>query len=398
MLNRDYWRFERNPGALASLDGLRAVAIILVLWRHGLYPFMHAAGIERLLPVGGCDLATPLINGWIGVDLFFVLSGFLIARQLLNLQDRPGGLRYGAYMLRRFLRIMPTYVFVLGIAAAGLIPLYRVSGEALDFRIAYHLLLLQDYLASDIVTPFWSLGVEEKFYLLAPVILGCAFALRGARARMALVGAAILLAILLRVVAASRVEGEIGYELFFRIFRQPFHACLDSLALGMMAALLYRQAVTSPASRLRRHAGKLFWSGLALILVLAVPSDLMVRIDWWDETLQATFIAGGFTAMLLGAALGGGPQRALGGHWLLVTARISYPLYLIHMTLIPLAWWLAGAAPEQGDLEALLRFLPIYFALSVMAAMAIHFAVEKPFLLFKARLERMPATVVGARS
>ncbi len=391
MLPRDYWRFERNPDALAALDGLRAVAIILVLWRHGLYPFMHAAGLERLLPVGGYDLAAPLINGWIGVDLFFVLSGFLIARQLLNLQERQGGLRYGPYILRRMLRILPTYVFVLLLAAAGLIPFYPMDSAALGFRVTYHLLLLQDYLASDIVTPFWSLAVEEKFYLLAPVILGSAFAVRGLRARMILVVAAILLAILLRVGTALRVDSGIGYELFFRLFRQPFHACLDALALGMLAALLHRQAMAAAASRLRRHASALFWSGLALLLLLAAPGDLMAHIGWWDETLQPTCIAAGFTALLLGAALGGGPQRALGAHWLLVIARLSYPLYLIHMTLIPLAWWLAGATPEQGDLEALLRFLPIYFGLSGLAAAAIHFAVEKPFLIFKARLEPVQA-------
>lgn len=395
MLPRDYWRFERNPGALASLDGLRAIAIILVLWRHGLYPFMHAAGMAQLLPVGGYDLATPLINGWIGVDLFFVLSGFLIARQLLNLQEREGGLRYGPYILRRMLRILPTYVFVLLLAAAGMIPLYQAGGEALQFRVAYHLLLLQDYLASDIVTPFWSLAVEEKFYLLAPVILGCAFAIRDQRARLALVGAAILLAVLLRIGMALRAESGIGYEVFFRQFRQPFHACLDALALGMLAALLHRQAMAAAAAPLRRHASALFWTGLGLVVVLAAPVDLMARIDWWDETLQPTCIAAGFAAMLLGAALGGGPQRALGAHWLLVTARLSYPLYLIHMTLIPLAWWLAGAVPEQGDLEALLRFLPIYFALSGLAAAAIHFAVEKPFLIFKARIERTPASLAA---
>ena len=151
MVSRDYWRFERTAGAFASLDGLRAIAVLLVVWRHGLFPFFEAHGRAPLLPpdegtvaVGGYDLATIFINGWIGVDLFFVLSGFLIARQLLSLEQRPGGIRYRSYLLKRFLRIMPTYVFVLLMVALGLVPLYQVAPEFLGIRVAYNLLVLQE--------------------------------------------------------------------------------------------------------------------------------------------------------------------------------------------------------------------------------------------------------------
>lgn len=386
MFRRDYWRFDRNAGALASLDGLRAIAVLLVVWRHGLNPFFEAHGRAPLLPLGGYDLATIFINGWIGVDLFFVLSGFLITRQLLNLEQRPGGIRYRSYLLKRVLRIMPTYVFVLMIVALGLVPLYYVAPELLGIRVAYHLLVLQDYLPPNLVVAFWSLGVEEKFYLAAPLILGSAFAIRNPRARFSLVLGAIATSILLRVWTSSSA-GPMTYEQFLPLFRYPFHACLDSLALGMAAALLH--AMASPASRLRNQAGALFWCGVALLLLLVAPRILMAEIDWWDQTLQPTAIAAGFTMTLLGAALGGGPQRALGARWMLVVARVSYPLYLIHMVVIPLAWAATGGNPAASA-GRLVLFLPVYFAFAFLASLAIHFAVEKPFLMLKDRVDSAP--------
>ena len=398
MPGREYWRFERGAGALAQLDGLRAIAVLLVVWRHGLYPFFAAHGGQPLLPLGGYDLATILLNGWIGVDLFFVLSGFLIARQLLNLEQRPGGIRFGGYFLRRFLRIMPTYVFVLAIVVMGAVPFYAVAPEFLGLRIGYHLLVLQDYLPPNIVVAFWSLGVEEKFYLAAPLILGSALAVRDLRARFCMVGGAIVTAILLRAHTTFTAAdvGPMSYEAFLVDFRYPFHACLDSLGMGMAAALLHRRAMVCPRSRLRTHASALFWCGVALLALLATPQILMAEIGWWDQILQPTAIALSFTLMLLGAALGGGPQRTLGARWMLVVARISYPLYLIHMTVIPLAWVLVSASPSAGARD-LAQFLPVYLALAFAAALAIHYAVEKPFLLLKDRLDRLPrAASAGA--
>lgn len=391
MFQRDYWRFERGADALAALDGLRAMAVLLVVWRHGLFPFFEAHGGKPIFAPFGYDLATILVNGWIGVDLFFVLSGFLIARLLLNQQEKPGGLRFGPYLMKRALRIMPTYVFVIGIVVAGLIPYYDVSPEALYLRVAYHLLVLQDYLPPNIVVAFWSLGVEEKFYLAAPFMLGSVFAVRRFRTRAALVLGVIGGSILLRAWSAATVEttgATMTYLEFLPVFRYPFHACLDALGLGMLAALLHRRAMAAPQSLRRRRAGAMFWAGVAWLLVLLAPRIVLAQIDWWDQILQPTAIALGFTAMLLGAALGGGPQRLLGAHALLVVARISYPLYLVHMTVIPLAWVLVGAGPT-GDGGDLARFLPVYAALTFALAFAVHFAVEKPFLNLRDRLDRV---------
>ena len=161
-----YFSFARDADGIAALDGLRAAAILLVLARHAVMPFRADGGMA--FEVFGWQIATPLVNGWIGVDLFFVLSGFLISHSIIRRRD---GFRLGRYVARRALRIVPAYYAMLGIAAAGAIPFYTVDPELLGLRILYHALFLQDYLPSGIVVAFWSLGVEEKFYIAAPFVL-----------------------------------------------------------------------------------------------------------------------------------------------------------------------------------------------------------------------------------
>ncbi len=383
---RDYFRFERPPRAIYALDGLRGIAVLLVLLRHAAFPVAEASQAP-VWQIAGLDLAVPLINGWIGVDLFFVLSGFLIASHLLRDSQGSRRFRWRRYIVQRFLRIMPTYWFVLAIVAAGVVPLFAVDPRFLDIRVAYHALLLQDYLPPNIVVAFWSLGVEEKFYLLAPLLVGMVVSLRSRDRGLALLGVIVLLVVLSRSVMALQADADMSYPAFLPVFRYPFHHCLDTLVIGMIAALLYRSAAADHGARIARWADGLAWGGLGLVLWLLCGGELLATIGWWDMTLQPTLIGLAFGSAVLGAALGGGPQRLLCSTPLLVTARVSYPLYLIHMALIPLCWALVGATPAEGG-GALLAFLPVYLAVSFVVSVAIHFLVEKPFLILKDRLAR----------
>ncbi len=91
-----YFAIERGRGAIKGLDGLRGIAILLVLGRHGIRPFYDPA--DPVLPIGSWDASIPFINGWMGVDLFFVLSGFLISHHII----RRWSDGFGAYLAITF--------------------------------------------------------------------------------------------------------------------------------------------------------------------------------------------------------------------------------------------------------------------------------------------------------
>jgi len=382
-----YLRMERSPNALAELDGLRAIAILLVLARHAVRPF--CAPGSPLLPIAGWDAAAPLLNGWVGVDLFFVLSGFLIARHLLARLEAPDRLDIGSYLAKRALRIVPAYYAVLLLVAAGLVPMYPVPPDALGLRLGYHALFLQDYLPANIVVAFWSLGVEEKFYLLAPLILAAVVALRRPESQLTAVVALALLGPALRSVSALLHPEIDQYGPFFYTFRSPFHACIDALMIGVACALLYHHRDRLAWLRHPATALSLLGGGLALASWLLFAAPLLAHIDGFDKVLQPLLIALAAGAILAGLVLRGRPVAALRRPSLLVLARLSYALYLVHLPLIPGLIWLLDGPLGLAQAAPPLRFaafLPLFACASLLAAALLHYLVEKPFLLLKDRL------------
>jgi peptidoglycan/LPS O-acetylase OafA/YrhL len=381
-----YLRMDRSPGALAELDGLRAIAILLVLARHAVRPFHDAA--TPLLPIAGWDAAAPLLNGWVGVDLFFVLSGFLISKHLLAQRDRTGGLALGPYLAKRALRIVPAYYAVLLVVAAGLVPLYVVPQDAMALRLGYHALFLQDYLPANIVVVFWSLGVEEKFYLLAPLILAAVMTWRRPEVQLGAVAAMVLIGPALRLATTLTHPPSDQYTLFFQAFRSPFHACIDALMIGVLCALLYHHRDRLPW--LGRQVATLgLWSAFGLLGWLLLTAPLLEQIDDFDRILQPLLIALGAGGVLGGIVLSARPVPILRGYSLFVLARLSYSLYLVHLPLIPGVVWLVDGPLGLAYAPHALRFaafLPLFAMSSLLAAACLHYLVEKPFLLLKDRL------------
>jgi peptidoglycan/LPS O-acetylase OafA/YrhL len=154
---------------LPELDGLRAIAILLVLFSHQA-AFVPLAGIRRFLDMG-----------WIGVDLFFVLSGFLIGGILLEQRDATN--YYRIFYLRRFLRIVPLYTLILlpGLVVLGLGLQAYFAGHSLGDRSAAAIWFCPFFLQNiawalalippTYLLPTWSVAVEEQFYLLLPLLI-----------------------------------------------------------------------------------------------------------------------------------------------------------------------------------------------------------------------------------
>jgi peptidoglycan/LPS O-acetylase OafA/YrhL len=362
-------RSRHNPW----LDLLRTAAIVLVLLRHG----------SRYEGNGLSDgfLANFFRNGWVGVDLFFVLSGYLIAGGLVRRSGRNEGMFPAGYFQGRILRIVPAYYVVLMLCVAGFFP---GSPQAPMENVIAHLLFLQDYTGSNINVAFWSLGVEEKFYLIAPVIV----VLLARQTRMAnlLAFAALLFLIspLSRGLTFAAIGDGIGYDAFFASLRSPFHMSFEGFVVGIMVAILRTRgfAVSAPVALAGLAA-----SALVLVVWLSSHEFLgtITRVDAW---LAPSLLALLFGAMVFCAACLS--DRALRFEpFFRVNARLSYALYLVHLPLLPLAF----ALSEQ---QHFLVFWASYLILSYTLALIIHFGVERPFLVLKDSLNRPGGSTMPA--
>ena len=224
---------QRSVGGVhwPELDGLRALAILLVIARHSLRPFIAHDTYTPILTVGSIDLTPSLLNGWIGVDLFFVLSGFLIGRQAWRCDS------LARFWFKRVTRILPAYWTCLAVVAIAITAAGR--GLALGGDFLAHVVMLQDYTGSVFVPAFWSLGAEEKFYLLAPLFVLLRRALPAARGRRAVCSRRSgCVLIVMRAIAAASVDGTVSYLDYFTRYRSPFHLTCESLVLGLTIAWL----------------------------------------------------------------------------------------------------------------------------------------------------------------
>ena len=357
------------------LDLVRSAAIVLVLLRHG-ERALHAAADE---PAQGF-LQTIFMNGWVGVDLFFVLSGYLIAMHLLRVGAGSGDFLW-RYLAMRALRIVPAYYAVLALVVIGVFPFFSVDPQLLPVRIGYHLLFLQDYLPSNINVVFWSLGVEEKFYLLAPLLIFALLRLKSGRSRAALLVLCFALPIGFRTMAFLRLDQALGYAEFWPIFRSPFHMTLDGLIVGVAIAVAQHAGIVP---RSRKVGLAVLGTGTAVFVAWLASHDFMAVIDLGDATLQPALIAILAGALTLGAVQLAGTPLPL-TRLFQVLSRLSYSLYLIHLPLIPLS---LAVSATHGPLA----FWPCYLSVSLGAALLLHLAVERPFLRIKDRLGRRAAT------
>jgi len=254
-------------GHLPALDGLRGLAVLMVLVVHFVGSMLATNGFERAV-------VAVAKHGLLGVDLFFVLSGFLITGLLYEGHDKPHYLRN--FYMRRVLRIFPLYygVLLLVFVVAPWIPLFR--GPTLDYlldRQAWAWLYgVNVYLAGheewsfSYLNHFWSLSVEEHFYLVWPFVVPLL-----ARRPRALI--AVSLAISLGAMLARVIGIMVGLSWWTTIVLTPFK--LDGLALGAALAVIARQP--GGLDQLARIVPKLASVAAGLVVVTFVWTTWVSR-------------------------------------------------------------------------------------------------------------------------
>jgi peptidoglycan/LPS O-acetylase OafA/YrhL len=305
------------------LDGLRAVAVYLVV-------FFHA----------GSDW---LSSGYIGVDVFFVLSGFLVTRLLLRDLGQGGAIRFGRFYSRRFRRLLPAAFVTLIVTAfvyTAIASPAQVANADGGFRASflysanwYFIHQARDYFATNLgsgpVLHFWSLAVEEQFYLLWPLALGGLFALTRRLDHATKV----------RVVRTVVVVGAVASMVWALSLRStdPNRAYYgtDARAYELLAGALL--ALTPSLIELARRRRRT----MRVVTVASTAALLLLASSWFDlEAIERDVAVTLTTCVLLLAiesADGGFVRRALSLHPVVYLGKISYGTYLWHWLVILVA-------------------------------------------------------------
>ena len=359
------------PGHHAPLDGLRALAVLMVVGYHWL---------PGLLPQGLMNL------GWSGVDLFFVLSGFLITGQLLDERGVPGW--YGRFIARRALRILPLYYTALLLFVAWA----HYSGDPDTHATLVGMPWFWTYTPNlwfsfagmpgddGFLNHFWSLGVEEQFYLLWPLVIAW---VPGRRLPLIALGG-MLVGLVLR-----HMHPVLPFAYAF-----PF-AHADGLLWGSTIAWAIRNK-PQVLTRMWKPTLLIALTGLILLIVGTAPLSIHhpVFIRWGPTLFPALFAALLCSTFAVNEGWRRYWQRPLGLPLFALIARYSYGIYVIHWPVLLFRSHIlellicAGADAERVGTV----FAVFYFPLVLVLAMLSHHLLERPFL----SLKRHFLTPVGA--
>jgi peptidoglycan/LPS O-acetylase OafA/YrhL len=369
---------------IRPLDGLRGIAILLVLVFHGFY--LSASADESSL-----DLAISRVTGagWTGVDLFFVLSGFFITGILL--EGREAGANPVNFYARRALRILPVYFGFL-IFLMYLLPLVAEAAVREQLAILrghqawYWTFLLNVKLALyplDDLGRFgnghlWSLMVEEQFYLVWPALV----LLFPRRALLPVLISCVVAAPLFRYAVLEGAFPRINNGLSAYVLMP---ARMDALAFGAMAAMLARHPTLSKRTR-PYIAGAAVFAAAGLIAI-ALYYERLWWFDRWTQILCYTCIAVLFFLAVERAASMQGRSlvsNVLSSSGLLMFGRYSYALYVVHFQVMyeaSLRWDVPTVAGT--DFFGRLAFTLATGAIATAVAAASWHFYESKFLAYK---------------
>lgn len=368
---------------IRALDGLRALAILLVLMAHFTPTHDSNQGLRSLF-FKVADM------GWSGVDLFFVLSGFLITGILLKGKNEGKPIR--RYLIRRVLRILPAYYTAL-ILVFFLVPLASNAYSVPDLSVqaSYWLYMSNMFPASYEslagrfnMSHFWSLAVEMQFYALWPFVI---YRLSIASAHKLCV-ATLVFALLGRAIAVS-------LDAHWTITFGWMPMRLDGLIVGSMIALASQAGITYV--RVERAVIAVFSVSLGIIGMVAwndMAGALYKGRDysliWLVLRVTLPLVVALFYGVILWVSLQ--PNRFaifLSSQYFTPMARYSYGAYIFHYLLEPI--FLKSFGPNiirrwsgGDDLPIYLYFIVATSMSFIVAALCYHL-IEKRFLLLKSR-------------
>ncbi|HEY2588148.1 MAG TPA: acyltransferase [Tepidisphaeraceae bacterium] len=380
-------------GRMVQLDVLRGVAILLVLCRHPVLPWSFAGPLQPVV--------LRLYHlGWTGVDLFFVLSGFLIGGLLFDEIRRTNRLDVKRFLIRRAFKIWPAYLVFIAYVFALLAWQHHSAWYALH-EVSPNLIHLQNYLHTEGGVArghTWSLAVEEHFYLALPLFL---LAVIGRRRRpgapIPAIGVAAVALIVLCTGLRLLVNPYPPFDWWHII--APTHMRIDGLFFGVLLAYVYHFHPRRLAG-FARHPWALIFAGLILILPMAIVDQGDRPFVW---TIGLTMLYLGYGCILV-AFVHAQPGRGLLGKAIAsrvaaVVAGIgvfSYSIYLWQMEPAGLLrFWLDRHPPLHHLSLCWLVTTLTYIAGSIVLGVVLSKVIEMPVLALRDRnFPRAPRAVL----
>lgn len=361
---KEHWNYLTTSGAYPGVDLLRAAAVALVILYH--FQFIN--------------------TGWAGVDLFFVISGFLIGGIIID-KAMAGRFSFTDFYVQRALRILPVYYFIILLCA-----IFKAN-TPIDYTALKTIISGMFFLqttgpyffpeffnlnAHYSVGGSWSLVVEEMFYLVAPVVLllFVSISRRNLSLVAILVGAVVLSGILTRTYMTGDFSPE-DQNWHFASFIQ-FHSRYDELAAGVLAAVLVRVC-----KDMRKQSE--WWMTAAMILIALFLFYIYNKHEFLNKPWTITRDTIWLPTLLSSAAM----SLLLSSYWwkfhatpIVILARLSYPLYLVHILFLELTnpygsqgilLWMLNSFTFQG--RALLAIIAC-----VLLTYLTSLLVEYPFI------------------
>ncbi len=328
----------QNKSYFPALDGIRAISVLMVMSNH-----LHSnyAYMRR----------TP---GWSGVDVFCVLSGFLITTLLLREEADRGSVKLSAFYLRRFFRIVPIFLLVLlAYVPVAYFGEHGVRWQAFKSALPLYLTFMQDFVPHEAPFSFsWTLGIEEKFYLIWPVVAFVVCRKLRTRAFLGAVFFAVSAGLFLWLEATSD-----------RAFYQA--RSYAALALGSLVACLLASKMAKPYSR---------WIARVPVIVPSLAVLLSLGLVYYDRrfvlALDASVSVFISHLLLVQSSVRGWLSKPL-PVWI---GKRSYSMYLIHLLILNPVRVLIH--PKNLPME--LVVLLIAYSLTAGASHVIYLFVEQP--------------------
>lgn len=400
--------FLPAKGDIPSLYGLRALALAMLFYVHG-YMFIGDTLIDK-----SDYFRNFMHNGSACIDLFFVLSGFLISGALFRELNRTNDISFKRFFLRRTLRIFPPYYIFLAYTHFVFLPKFTKKGlsspdpaivamaERMQSQWIYSFSYLSNYFPDALMIHSWSLSLEEQFYIFLPIFLVLVYRRINPNKRLFLLIGLCLVPVLFRLHAlyflvAPAADTRHAYE---KYIYHPFHTHADSIFIGVLAGYIFvhhREWI----DRLNQNATlhRALTAGVFLFLATFGVLVYEFKPGLLSQVFRFTLISSCWALLIfLSLRTDSLLNRVLSLRIFYPLAKLSYSTYIIHPAIMfPITLWIKKTMGPLDYWEFFQAYL-LFFSICTFLGYFYYLVAERPFALMKDLIPKGPQVAATARA